>query len=140
LKKKSKKKTDFEHFYRGIRAQVEQVEEKGDNCEIEDIENDDEIFEDNVSILNAIVRINDKITKHERKKLSYYIKLGDLLMNLKLRYIKRCYKCAEDPSLDSSTCCSCKKMNSNNINDFFRDVKTVMPFVKSYVNFFITVR
>ena len=137
-----REKLDFENFYRGLRAQVEQFEGREEDCGREDNENDyndnDEIFEDNVSILNEIIKINDKITKHKRKELSYYIKLGNLLINLKLRYFKGCCKCTEDLNSDCSTCFSCKRMNSHNIKDFFRDVESVVPYVKSYVNFLIT--
>ena len=68
--------TDFEHFYRGFRAQVEQAMESGDDCRRDDNENDYtdnyEIFEDNVSILNAIIRINDKIIEHKKRTFILY--------------------------------------------------------------------
>ena len=107
--------------------------------ESSDDDDDDEIsgnenFPDNVSVLNKIVQINNKLNEHKQKELTHYIKLGELLINLKLRYLKKCYQCAENDSLECLNCSSCSRMSAGDIKLFFKDVKEVVKFGQSYIN------
>jgi hypothetical protein len=134
-----KKKKDFESFNMGLRAQVifEIIEEpeESDN----DGRDDNENFSDNVSILNKILEINNKLNHHKRKELTYYIELGELLINLKLRYLKKCYRCVENDRLECLNCLSCSRMSASDIEQFYIDVKNV-PFGQSYINLLISIR
>ena len=101
--------------------------------------NSNENFPDNVSILNKILKINNKLNDHKRKELTYYIKLGELLINLKLRYLKKCYQCAENDGLECLNCLSCSRMSASDIKLFYIDVKNVVPFGQSYINLLISI-
>ena len=106
-----------------------------DNIEM----NDDENLTDNVSILNKIVKLNNKLNEHKQKEFTHYIEIGELLINLKLRYLKKCYQCAENDGLDCLNCLSCSRMSTSEIKQFFVDVKSVVSFGQSYVNLLISV-
>ena len=104
-----------------------------------DERNDNENFSDNVSILNKIIKINNILNHHKSKELTYYIKLGELLINLKLRYLKKCYQCAENDGLECLNCLSCSRMSASDIKQFYIDVKSVVPFGQSYINLLISI-
>ena len=114
--------------------------EDSDNDERDSNESDsNENYPDNVSILNKILKINNKLNDHKRKELTYYIKLGELLINLKLRYLKKCYKCAENNGLECLNCLSCSRMSASDMKLFYIDVKNVVPFGQSYINLLISI-
>ena len=134
-----KKRRTCETFYRGIRAQIIfEIIEQPENSDDDEIGRN-ENFPDNVSLLNKIVKINNKLIEHKQKELTHYIKLGELLINLKLRYLKKCYQCAENDSLECLNCLSCSRMSVGDIKQFFIDVKSVVPFGPSYINLLISV-
>ena len=134
-----KKKKDFETFYRGLRARVifeiiEQLENSDDD-EISGNEN----FPDNVSLLNKIVKVNNKLNKHKQKELTHYIKIGKLLINSKLRYLKIFYQCVENNGLECLNCLSCSRLSASDIKQFYIEVKNVVPFGQLYINLLISV-
>ena len=61
------------------------------------------------------------------------------MINLKLRYLKKYYQCAENDSLECLNCLSCSRMSVGDMKQFFIDVKSVVPFGPSYINLLISV-
>ena len=89
-------------------------------------------------LLQAIKILDKKINAFQRKTLAHYISLGDNLFKLKMLYIIKCDDCILDEK--EADCMACRKCaQQSDSKGFFKDVKNVVSYVNSHINFLINI-
>jgi len=134
---KKNKFEGFEDFYKSLKAQVSQsrAAENEEPSQSTDAESSD--MTTKIKLLDAIKVLDKKIHFLKRKTLEHYISLGNLLFHLKMMYVTKCDDCLLDEEADCMLCRKCTKLS--NSKGFFIDVKSVVPYVSSHINFLINI-
>jgi len=134
-----KPKYDFEIFYAALKSEVEKTIELNQSEMVEepsDLVHIDSLANDKSTYLDAVQKINNTIKHFQKKTLAYYINLGDILFHLKMLYITKCDKCRNKPRVDFMRCFNCSELSDT--RGFFMDVKNVVFYSESRINFLIS--
>ena len=134
---KKNKFEGFDDFYKSPKDQVCQSKaaENDEASRNTDVESSD--MTTKVKLLDAIKVLNSKINLLKQQTLEHYIRLGIYLLNLKTMYVTKCEDCLQNEEIDCMLCRKCTRLSDS--KGFFNDVKNVVPYVNSHINFLISI-
>ena len=96
------------------------------------------VYNDKVTIISDIKKMDNIIKQHKAKGTEYYGLLGQLLAKLKVLYYKKCYICQKNNVEDTYAILDCKHyVKNSSVSSYFSELGSFVDY--GYVNFLITV-